>query len=78
MWSDRPDARKPGEPFKAAFPTGARVEVAGGQFAGDHGTVIDASPDLRPGSVWVNLHHAGRHLVPGIRLEVIGTVEEVE
>ncbi len=50
------------------FPDGLRVRVTGGQYAGDHGEVINRDPDLRPGSVWVTLHAAGTHLVPGYRL----------
>jgi hypothetical protein len=44
------------------------VRVTGGQYAGDEGRVIAGSPDLRPGSVWVDLQTAGCRLVPSYRL----------
>ena len=52
------------------FPVGLRVVVTGGQYAGEVGEVANREPDLRPGSVWVNLANAGTHLVPGYRLAV--------
>jgi len=50
------------------FPTGAVIEVTSGQHSGDHGVVVDKAPDLRPGTVWVDLETAGLRLVPGHRL----------
>jgi len=52
------------------FPAEMPVRVAGGQYDGDHGVVVDQRPDLRPGSVWVRLVRAGVHLVPGYRLRL--------
>lgn len=52
----------------SGFPDGTRVVVTGGRYDGDHGTVVNRAPDLRPGSVWVELVSAGTHLVPADRL----------
>lgn len=57
-----------GPAVPGGFPTGLRVMVTSGQYHGDHGVVVDRSPDLRPGSVWVRLTQAGTRLVPGRRL----------
>lgn len=51
------------------FPTNMSVRVAGGEYDGDYGVVVEQRPDLRPGSVWVRLVRAGVHLVPGYRLK---------
>ncbi|WP_328457905.1 hypothetical protein [Amycolatopsis sp. NBC_00438] len=53
---------------RGGFPTGRRVRVTGGPYRDDRGSVVDRAPDLRPGSVWVDLVTAGVHLVPGYRL----------
>jgi anti-sigma B factor antagonist len=53
----------------AGFPDNTRVLVTGGSHEGDHGVVVNRSPDLRPGSVWVQLAAAGTHLVPAYRLQ---------
>jgi hypothetical protein len=58
----------PGPAVPGGFPTNMQVTVAGGQYHGDAGVVVDQQPDLRPGSVWVRLHRAGVRLVPGYRL----------
>ena len=47
---------------------GTRVFVTGGRYDGDQGTVVNPVPDLRPGSVWVELVSAGTHLIPADRL----------
>jgi len=54
------------------FPDGTPVVVTGGRFDGDHGTVVHRVPDLRPGSVWVDLNLFGTHLVPSYRLSCDG------
>jgi hypothetical protein len=50
------------------FTAGLAVTVIGGVYDGDHGVVVDQPPDLRPVSVWVQLHIAGVRLVLGYRL----------
>lgn len=55
-------------PLPGGFPTGIQVSVTGGRYADQHGVVVDRQPDLRPGSVWVDLTRTGIHLVPGYRL----------
>lgn len=50
------------------FPDGTEVTVTGGRYAGDHGVVVNRAPDLRPGTIWVDLAAAGTHLVPAHRL----------
>ncbi|MPZ85880.1 MAG: hypothetical protein GEV28_38085 [Actinophytocola sp.] len=57
-----------GPAIPGGFADGLRVVVTSGQYAGDSGEVINREPDLRPGSVWVNLVTAGIHLVPDYRL----------
>src|SRR5437868_6043789 len=60
------------------FPVGASVVVTGGVHIGDHGTVIDMDPDLRPAMVWVDFHGAGQCLVAGHELVAIGPVSETD
>lgn len=50
------------------FVIGTPVFIVGGRYDGVHGDVVDRAPDLRPGSVWVDLRWLGTHLVPTCRL----------
>lgn len=56
------------QPDHSWFPDGTEVTVTGGPYAGDHGVVVNRAPDLRPGTVWVELAASGTHLVPTYRL----------
>lgn len=42
-----------------------------GLYANDAGVVVNRAPDLRPGSVWVDLVRAGVRLVPANRLVLV-------
>jgi hypothetical protein len=55
-------------PGDSWFPDGTHVFVAGGRYSGEHGSVVNRLPDLRPGSAWVALSRTGTHLVPTCRL----------
>lgn len=55
-------------PDQPWFPDGTDVTVVGGPYAGDHGVIVNRAPDLRPGTVWVELAASGTHLVPTYRL----------
>lgn len=57
-----------GPAVPGGFPTGARVTVISGPHHGKHGLVVDKVPDLRPGSVWIQLDHSHTRLIPGHRL----------
>ncbi|MBB1159550.1 MULTISPECIES: hypothetical protein [Amycolatopsis] len=59
----------PGPAHPGGFPAGLRVRAHGGQFEGMTGIVVDRTPDLRPGSVWVEFTPGQARLVPGYRLE---------
>ena len=61
--------REPGPARAGGFPAGLRVRVHSGQFHGRTGTVVDRTPDLRPGSVWVEVPQGNARLVPGYRLD---------
>lgn len=66
-------ARRTGDPGPArpgGFPAGLRVRMHGGRFEGMAGIVVDRSPDLRPGSTWVEFAPGHTRLVPGYRLGV--------
>lgn len=52
------------------FPSGLRVWAHGGRFTGRTGVVVGHTPDLRPGSVWVEFNPGRPRLVPGYRLDV--------
>ncbi|MGW4394173.1 hypothetical protein ACWEHA_02720 [Amycolatopsis nivea] len=60
----------PGPARPGGCPAGLRVRAHGGQFEGRTGIVVDRSPDLRPGSVWVEFAPGEARLVPGYRLAV--------
>ncbi|WIY02961.1 KOW motif-containing protein [Amycolatopsis mongoliensis] len=62
--------RDPGPARVGGFPAGTHVRVHSGQFDGRTGIVVDCTPDLRPGSVWVEFTPGHARLVPGYRLEV--------
>lgn len=53
----------------AGFPAGLHVRAHSGQYEGKTGTVVDRTPDLRPGSVWVEFARGHARLVPGYRLD---------
>ncbi|MFI5589448.1 hypothetical protein ACIA5G_30650 [Amycolatopsis sp. NPDC051758] len=55
---------------EGGFPAGLHVRAHGGQFTGRTGVVVDRTPDLRPGSIWVEFSPGHPHLVPGYRLDV--------
>lgn len=59
-----------GPAVPGGFPTGARVEVISGPHGGKSGQVVNRTPDLRPGSVWVQLEQSAARLIPGHRLAV--------
>ncbi|MBE1495596.1 hypothetical protein H4696_002696 [Amycolatopsis lexingtonensis] len=58
----------PGPARTGGFPAGLRVRAHSGQFRGRTGVVVDRTPDLRPGSVWVEFGPDDVRLVPGYRL----------
>jgi hypothetical protein len=61
--------REPGPVRAGGFPAGLRVRAHSGQFDGRAGIVVDRTPDLRPGSVWVEFTPGQARLVPGYRLD---------
>lgn len=61
--------RDPGPARAGGFPAGLRVRAHSGQFDGRTGIVVDRTPDLRPGSVWVEFTPGHARLVPGYRLD---------
>lgn len=62
--------RDPGPARAGGFPAGLHVRVRSGQFDGRTGVIVDRTPDLRPGSVWVEFTPGDARLVPGYRLDV--------
>lgn len=62
--------RNPGPARAGGFPDGLCVRVHGGRFTGRTGVVVGRTPDLRPGSVWVEFTPGHPRLVPGYRLDV--------
>ncbi|MGW5718686.1 hypothetical protein ACWEVP_21120 [Amycolatopsis sp. NPDC003865] len=63
--------RNPGPAQAGGFPSGLRVRARGGRFPGRTGVVVGRTPDLRPGSVWVEFSPGDARLVPGYRLDVV-------
>ncbi|MBE1493908.1 hypothetical protein H4696_001008 [Amycolatopsis lexingtonensis] len=61
--------RDPGPAREGGFPAGLPVRAHSGQFSGRTGVVVDRTPDLRPGSVWVEFTPGHARLVPGYRLD---------
>ena len=61
--------RNPGPARTGGFPAGLHVRAHSGQFRGRTGVVVEQTPDLRPGSVWVEFGSDGARLVPGYRLD---------
>lgn len=61
--------RDAGPARTGGFPTGLRVCAHSGQFRGQSGVVVERTPDLRPGSVWVEFGPDDARLVPGYRLD---------
>jgi hypothetical protein len=55
------------------FPAGVRVRAHSGQLTGPTGVVVDRTPDLRPGSIWVEFTPGHPRLVPGYRLDLAET-----